>query len=171
MLQNSLSPVRPSSPYHRVGVLLASIHGGVSTGPVPPVDFVVLSVKIEREEDCRSSCRDVDSGETPENPHHPATLPNLGMWMKSPNSTARWTTRPHPLTLSPSPVENRLPYPPDIPDFPSVRTPCCPHYAHLIHTGRKVIHNSTAILGKRCTYTQCRPIPPRSLGKTGGRCG
>ena len=118
VLENRLPPVRPSNPYHSIGVLLTANRGGVGTGPIPPVDFVVLSVKIDGEEDCRSSCRDVDSGETPETPHHPATLPNLGMWMKSPNSTARWTTRPHPLALSPSPVENLLPYPRTSPDFP-----------------------------------------------------
>ena len=133
MLENRLPPVRPSNPYHSIGVLLTANRGGVGTGPIPPVDFVVLSVKIEREEDCRSSCRDVDSGETPETPHRPATLPNLGMWMKSPNSTARWTTRPHPLALSPSPVENLLPYPghPRISQCPyTVLSTLCAPYPH-----------------------------------------
>jgi hypothetical protein len=111
-------------------------------------------------EECRRSCRDVDNGETAEMLRRVATLPNLGMWMKSPKLGRRWITGPPSIPGIPSAVENRGPYPRLVPGSPSVRTPRCPHYAHLIHTLRKVIHNSTVISGKRCTYTPERSIDP-----------
>jgi hypothetical protein len=45
---------------------------------------------------------------------------------------------------SPNPVDNPAAYPRGRLGYPRVRTPCCPHCAHLIPNDWRVIHNSTA---------------------------
>jgi hypothetical protein len=104
----------------------------------------------------------------PENDRHAATLPNLGMWMNGLDRPSWWKTA---LGLGCGihvPVENGPAYPPFIPGRPSVRTPRCPHYAHLIPNRWKVIHNSACKSGIQVYVHSERPSVAPPLGKTGG---
>jgi hypothetical protein len=113
----------------------------------PPRLLRTIRSETRRVEELRRSCRGVDSGETPETPLHAATLPNLGMWMESPKLPEAWIRCRRSTRSSPIPVDNPPGYPRNIPGFPSVRTPRCPHYAQLIPNRPKVIHNSTLFSG------------------------
>ena len=64
----------------------------------------------KKEEQCRSSCRGVDSGETSRIRRSEATLPNLGMWTTPPNLPHPWTTRlaPRPIVPKPCGQSHRL---------------------------------------------------------------